>query len=46
MCPTVGTSGASAFTYGMSVFSNIRLSVVCSPVRITARELVHITAGQ
>jgi hypothetical protein len=33
-------------TYGMSVFSNMRLTAVGNPVRSTDREDVHMTAGQ
>jgi hypothetical protein len=33
-------------TQGASVFSNMRLSAVCRPVIRTARDDVHITAGQ
>jgi hypothetical protein len=36
----------SGFTQAESAFSNMRLSAVCNPVISTARDEVHITAGQ
>ena len=46
MWPTVGTDVDNAFIHCASAFSNMRLSAVCSPVISTARDDVHMTAGQ